>query len=162
MASAGTPLITVMNTSQVIVRANIPQNEASRLKPGNTATISGLPGKVTVVSPAVDPNSTTVEIWVQASNPGSQLRPGATAHVSILAETIHDAAVIPAAAILPSQEGETIMMVVSADGAAHVRKVTVGVRQADRVQVLEGLLPGERVITAGGVGLQDGAKVRVQ
>src|SRR5258706_8484396 len=79
MAAAGTPLLTVMDTSSVVARAHIPQDQAALLKLGDKATIT-VPGagpdqaepievKVTVVSPALDPNSTTVEVWVKADNP---------------------------------------------------------------------------------------------
>ena len=54
-------------------------------------------GKVTVVSPAVDPSTTTVEVWVQAPNPGEKLKPGGTVRVSIIAETIQNTMVVPAA-----------------------------------------------------------------
>ena len=57
-------------------------------------------GKVTVVSPAVDPQSTTVEIWVEAPNPGEQLRPGGNCAREIMAETVADALVVPAEALL--------------------------------------------------------------
>src|SRR5438874_6918318 len=71
MAAVGTPLITVMDISQVIARAHIPQDRAALLKVGDKATITipgvekPVDGRVTIVSPALDPNSTTVEIWVQ-------------------------------------------------------------------------------------------------
>jgi len=86
MAAAGTPLLTVMDTSSVIARAHIPQDQAALLKLGDKATITvpgtgsdeaePIEGKVTVVSPALDPNSTTVEVWVKAENPKGRLRPG--------------------------------------------------------------------------------------
>src|SRR5690242_12655622 len=82
MASAGTPLLTVMDLSSVIAKAHIPQNDAAALKVGDpgTMTVAGIeepiPGKVTVVSPALDPNSTTVEVWLEAKNPKHELKPG--------------------------------------------------------------------------------------
>ncbi|HYL38890.1 MAG TPA: efflux RND transporter periplasmic adaptor subunit [Bryobacteraceae bacterium] len=167
MAAAGNPLLTIMNISSVIARANIPVGQAASLKVGDSATIAqtdadieGM-GKVTVVSPAVDPNSTTVEVWVQAQNPGERFKPGATVRVSILAETIQDAIVIPTPALLPAQEGGVQVLVMGADSKAHERKIDVGVREPDKLQVLKGLEVGEKVITVGGVGLEDGAKVRV-
>ena len=75
MAAAGTPLITVMNVSKVIVRLHVPQPQAALLKLGGEATLhvpglkNGIPGKISVLSPAIDPNSTTVQIWVEASIP---------------------------------------------------------------------------------------------
>jgi HlyD family secretion protein len=167
MASPGSPLLTVVSVSRVIARANVPVSQAASLKVGDTGTIaqteSGieLTGKVTVVSPAVDPNSTTVEVWVEADNPGEKLKPGATVHVSILAEKIPNAVVIPTVALLPSDEGGLQVMVVGADSAAHEKKVELGAREPDKVQVVKGLDVGEKVITGGGVGLDDGAKVRI-
>src|SRR5207244_10195558 len=120
-----------------------------------------VPGRVTVVSPAVDPNSTTIEVWVEAANPGERLRPGVTVKVSIVAETIKETVVIPPSAVLPSQEGGNIAMVVGADSTAHERKIDIGVREPDKVQVLKGLQPGEKVVTVNGLGLQDGAKVQI-
>jgi HlyD family secretion protein len=167
MASAGSPLLTVVNVSRVIARANVPVSQAAVLKVGDSATIaqteSGieLNGKVTVVSPAVDPNSTTVEVWVEADNPGEKLKPGATVHVSIVAETIPNAIVIPIVALLPSDEGGVQVMVAGQDSAAHETKIEVGAREPDKVQIVKGLDVGQKVITGGGVGLEDGAKIRI-
>ena len=166
MAAAGSPLLTVVDISRVIVRTSIPVSQSAALKVGAPVTITADPGielhgKVTVVSPAVDPNSTTLEIWSEADNPGEKLKPGATAHVAMLAATIPDAVIIPAAALLASDEGGLQVMIVGGDGAAHEKKVEVGVREPDKVQVLKGVAPGEQVITVGGVGLEDGAKVKV-
>jgi RND family efflux transporter MFP subunit len=168
LASTGSPVVTVMDLSRVVARANIPPEQASHLKIGDDATISQtgssdeISGKVIVVSPAVDPSSTTVQVWVQSTNPGEKLKPGASVHVSIVAETLTNAVVVPAAALLPTAEGETVLMVVGPDSVAHERKIEVGVREADKVQILSGVKPGEQVITVGGVGLEDGAKVRVE
>lgn len=167
MAAAGSPVITVVNVSRVIARANVPVAEAAALKVGDAGTIAQteagiqLTGKVTVVSPAVDPNSTTVEVWVEAANPGEKLKPGATVHVSMLAETIPNAIVIPPTALLPSDEGGVQVMVVGPDSVAHEKKVDVGAREPDKAQILTGLEAGEKVITSGGLGLEDGAKVRI-
>src|SRR6185295_16787689 len=75
MANAGMPLLTVMDMSSIVARVNLSQEQARDIKVGNDATLTpadGGPevtGKVTIVSPAVDPNTTTVEVWVQAVNP---------------------------------------------------------------------------------------------
>jgi HlyD family secretion protein len=167
MAAAGTPLLTIMDVSRIIARANIPVAQAATLRVGDSAKIAQaeagieLEGKVTVVSPAVDPNSTTVEVWVEAGNPGEKMKPGATVRVSILAETIPNAIVIPTSALLPSDEGGVQVMAVGADSAAHEKKIELGAREPDKVQVVKGLDAGEKVITGGGVGLEDGAKVRI-
>jgi RND family efflux transporter MFP subunit len=168
MVAAGSPLITIVDVSSVIARLNIPQAQAAYVKVGQSAHIAATDGaletdgKVTVISPSVDPQSTTVEVWVQATNPGERLRPGGTVHVTMLAETIKDAVVIPPEALLPADEGGTAVMVVGKDSVAHQKKVQVGVRDGDRVQILSGASVGQQVISSGGVGLQDGAKVKVE
>jgi RND family efflux transporter MFP subunit len=168
MANAGSPLMTVMDISSVIARVNLPQSQAAYVRVGQRARMAstdgsvGTDGTVMVVSPAVDPQATTVEIWVRAANPGERLRPGATVRVSVMAETIPNAAVVPAEALLPAQQGGSAVMVVGADSVAHEHKVELGVRDGDRVQILSGVAPGDKVVVAGGVGLQDGAKVRLQ
>lgn len=83
-------------------------------------------------------------------------------HVAIIAETIQNTIVVPASALLNSDEGGQKVMVVTKDNVAHERKVSVGVRQGDRVQILGGLQEGEQVVTSGGLGLDDKAKVTIQ
>ena len=168
MASAGTPLLTVMDVSSVIARVSVPQAQAAYVKVGQPARIASsdglvqVAGKVTVVSPAVDPQATTVEVWAQAANTGEKLRPGGTVHVTITADTIRNAIVVPPAALLQSSEGGTAVIVVGADMIAHEHKVQVGVRTADKAQILEGVEPGAKIVVAGGLGLEDGARVRLQ
>ena len=155
MPAAGSPLITVMDLSQVVARAHIDQQQAAALKVGNTATISApgiaddVPGKVTMVSPALDPGSTTVEVWVQAANPHERIRPGVSARVTIIAETVPKAVVIPAVAVLTAPDGGTSVMVVDAQNKPHQKSVKLGIRDGDDAQVTEGLQAGERVVTVG-------------
>lgn len=165
-ATAGTPLITVVDLSAVIARAHIPQDQAALLKAGDKATISApgldkpIPATVTVISPATDPNSTTIEVWVKAANPKRELRAGASIRVSIVAQRVSNATVIPASALLQSPDGATTVMTVGSDNQAHEQKVKVGIRQDGEAQILSGIQAGERVISTGAYGLPDGTKVK--
>ncbi len=163
IASSGTAVMSIVDISQVIARANVPVREAAAIHVGNPATISGpggeLAGKITVVSPSVDANTTTVQVWVQAVNTDERLKPGVTVQISVDAEKIDDAIVVPNAALLSLEEGGDKVMVAGADGLAHERKVEVGVRQGDLVQILSGVKAGEQVITVGALGLEDKAKI---
>jgi multidrug efflux pump subunit AcrA (membrane-fusion protein) len=159
MASNSGPIITVMNLSQIVARAHVDQQEASQLKVGDSATISvpgqpgALKGKVSLVSPALDPNSTTVEIWVQAPNPGERLKPGANVQVQIVAQAIPHAIVIPAEALLTSPQGDNSVIILDTDNKPHKKKVKVGIRDVDAVQITDGLQGGERVVTVGAFSL---------
>jgi HlyD family secretion protein len=167
MANAGSPLITVVNTSRVVARVNVPQSEASAVKLGQTATVTQpdtkeeIEGKVTVVSPEADPNTTSVQIWIEIANPGERLKPGSAVHAAIATELYKAATVVPAAAILPGEEGGTAVFTVSSDNVAHMRAVRLGVREGKQVQVLNGVNPGEEVVVVGGMGLDDNAKVKI-
>ncbi len=108
-----------------------------------------VPGKVTLVSPSLDASSTTVEVWVQAANPGLRLRPGANATVAMVAETVPHAVVIPAAALLTSSDGVTSVIVLDTDNNPHKQNVTAGIRNGGEVQITKGLKGGERVVTVG-------------
>jgi RND family efflux transporter MFP subunit len=168
MATAGTPLLTVMDLSHVIAKAHIPQAEAALLKIGDKATITAaslsepLPGKVAVVSPALDPNSTTVEVWVDAANPHGELKPGTSVSISMVARTIPNALTVPANAVLTEPDGSTSVMVIGDDSRAHQRDVKTGVRQEGQVQIVSGLKAGERVVTSGAYGLPDNTRVQLQ
>ncbi len=167
MANPGSPLLTIVDISRVIARVDVAQAEASAVKVGQTATLTqpdskeDVQGKVTVVSPATDPNSTTVQVWIQIDNPGERLKPGTAMHAAIATEVYKAASVVPAAAILPGEEGGTAVLTVSPDNVAHKRTVTLGVRQGNQVQILSGVNPGEEVVVVGGLGLDDKAKVKI-
>ena len=161
----GIPILTVMDTSSVIAKVHIPQEQAALLKVGDAATISGRDtsakeGKLTLVSPAVDPNSTTVEVWVETENAKGALRPGSTVQVQIVAKQVPDAITIPAAALLQSHEGGTNVMVVGTDQHAHQTEVEVGIRNPDMVQITKGLAAGQTVVTTGAYGLPDNTRVK--
>jgi RND family efflux transporter MFP subunit len=168
MAAAGTPLLTVMDISSVIAKAHIPQNDAAALKVGDqgTMTVPGIEepieGKVTVVSPALDPNSTTVEVWLEAKNPKHALKPGTSVQLSLTAQTMKDALVIPANSVIITPEGTTAVMLAGTDGRAHQKPVKLGIRNGDDVQILEGVTDSDKVVSSGAYGLPDKTKIKIE
>jgi multidrug efflux pump subunit AcrA (membrane-fusion protein) len=165
LASSGSPLLSVVNISHIIAKANISVTQAAAVTLGDTGTISNAgvqaTGKVSVVSPAVDPNTTTVQVWIEAANPGERLKPGTTAHIEIDADQVPNAIVIPAVALLASDNGGEKVMVAGSDNQAHERDIKTGIHSGDDVQVLSGVEAGERVITEGALGLDDKARIEV-
>lgn len=167
MAAAGQPLFTIMDLSSIVARAYIPPQQAAMLKVGDSASISPgngaepIAGRVSVVSPALDPNSTTVQVWVEASNPGDHIKPGLTVQVSMIAQNVKDALVVPSAAVLTADDGSTNVMVIGSDNHAHQTAVKTGIHSGDDVQILSGLQAGQKVVTTGAYGLPDGVEVHV-
>lgn len=166
-AAAGAPAITVMDTSVLIAKVHISQVAAQQLKIGGAAGLR-IPGvddpqaaTVALISPALDPGSTTVEVWLKLPNPGGRFKVGTPVHATISGATIQKAVQLPAAAILPADDGSTTVLVVGADGAAHKRAVQVGMRTTEKVQIVNGVTPSDMVVTEGGYGLDDGTKVTI-
>ncbi len=139
----------------MIARTHVAQQEAAELKVGDEAKISlpdqdlNIPGKVSLVSPALDPNSTTVEVWVQAANPQGKLKAGSSVRVSIVSETVPDAIVVPVTALLTSSEGPTSVIMLDSSNKPHKQSVKIGIRNDTDAQILEGLKEGDRVVTVG-------------
>jgi RND family efflux transporter MFP subunit len=116
---------------------------------------------VALISPALDPGSTTVEVWLKIDNKAGKLKVGTPVKVSISGTTDAHAWQIPASSILTAQDGSKSVMVVGVDGAAHRKPVTLGLEDAENVQITSGLAPSDLVITGGAYGLEDGVKVKV-
>jgi len=168
MAAAGTPLLTVMDISSVIAKAHIPQSDAAALKAGDkgTMTVPGLEkpieGTITVVSPALDANSTTVEIWLEARNPKHALKPGSSVQLLITASTVKAALVVPASSVIIATDGTPAVMLAGTDGRAHQKAVKLGIRNGDDVQITDGVAEGDKVVATGAYGLPDKTKIKIE
>ena len=168
LANANQPILTVMNTSRLIVKAHIAQSEAAVLKSGNPAElrIPGLDepikGRVTLVSPALDPGSTTIEVWVEAFKLNPALRPGMTVEVEMTAKTVKDALVVPTPAVFKNAEGADYVMLAGSDGHAQLKTVQIGVRNAELTQIVSGVKTGDPVISSGGYALPDKTQIKVE
>lgn len=165
-AAAGAALITVMETSTLLAKAHIAQNLAQRMKVGDEAQIT-VPGladpvaaRVSLISPALDAGSTTVEVWLKIDNRSGKLKVGTPVKVAITGATVAKAWKLPASAILTAQDGTKSVMVVGGDGAAHRKPVTLGIADGRDVEITGGLGANDMVITVGAYGLDEGTKVK--
>jgi HlyD family secretion protein len=168
LATANQPLLTVMNTSRLIAKAHISQSEAVLLKVGNKAEIE-LPGleepikaKVSLVSPALDPGSTTIEVWVESTKPNAALKPGMNARINVIAKSAEDALVVPAAAVYKSEEAGDYVMLAGSDKKAHLTKIKVGIKTKELAQIEAGIKENDSVITVGGYALPDGTQIQIE
>jgi multidrug efflux pump subunit AcrA (membrane-fusion protein) len=168
--ASGTTLVTIADTTQVIVKAPFADTVAAQLKTGDAATVqpTDLPGEqmtgqVTLISRSVDPASRTVEVWVTLENGAGRLRVNGAAQVTVAANAKSESVVVPAAAVTleaSNAEGGTVMVVDDAS-VAHETKVKVGIRSGDKTEITEGLQGGETVVIEGNFSLPDGTKVEV-
>ena len=170
-ASAGGKLVTIADTSTVIVKAPFSDTAVAQLKTGDTATVvptdtsaEEMHGQVTLLGRSSDPTNRTVEVWVTLGNGDGKLRANGAAQVTIAANSKNDAIVVPASAVTleTSNANEGTVMVVDDQKVAHETKVTIGIRTADKVEIVEGLKGGETVVVEGNYALPDGTKVEPQ
>jgi HlyD family secretion protein len=168
LATANQPLLTVMNTSRLIAKAHVAQSQAATLRTGNAATIQipgqedPIPAKLTLVSPALDPGSTTIEVWVETSKPPAALKPGMTVQVSLTAATAKDAVLVPKTAVFQSPEAGNYVLIAGKDGIAHQKTVQLGLQGAADTQITSGVAAGDSIIVSGGYGLPDKTKIKIE
>lgn len=167
-AAAGAPVITVMDTSALLAKLHISQMQAQQLSLGAPATITvpgitdPVPAKVSLISPALDPGSTTVEVWLRLENPKGLFKAGTPVHTSITGRTATHALLIPAESVQTAQNGSSkFVMIIGPDSTARKRTVTLGIQTAESVQVLNGVSTSDMVITTGAYALDDGTKVKI-
>jgi HlyD family secretion protein len=168
LAAANQPLMTVMNVSKLICKAHISQNEAVLLKVGNPAEVQvpgvdePIPAKVTLISPALDPGSTTIEIWVETLKPNSALKPGMNAQIEATAKSVENALIVPTGAVFKTPEAGEYVMIAGSDKKAHLTKVKVGIRTKELTEIQSGIKEGDSVITVGGYALPDATNITIE
>jgi len=169
-AAAGGKLITVADISTVIVKAPFADTVAAQLKVGDAVSVlptdasaEEMKGQITLLSRSSDPTNRTVEVWVTLANGAGLLRANGAAQVTVFANSKNDAIVVPASAVTleASNADEGTVMVVDAQNVAHEKKVTVGIRTAEKIEIIEGLEEGETVVIEGNFALPDETKVVV-
>lgn len=169
-ASAGGKLVTIADTSTVIVKAPFSDTAAAQLKAGDAVTVlptdtsaEEMKGQITLLSRSSDATNRTVEVWVTLGNGEGKLRANGAAQVTVFANSKNDAVVVPTAAVTleSSDADEGTVMVVDAQNMAHETKVTVGIRTAEKIEIVEGLKGGETVVVEGNYALPDGTKVEI-
>jgi HlyD family secretion protein len=168
-ATAGTKMLTIADTSTVIVKAPLSVDASMRVHAGDTATIQPdaltgvtLQGIVSLVGSAADPQSRAVELWIALPNPDGRLRPNSAARVTVNSGGVANAIVVPTAAVTldATNANSGTVMVVDDKSVAHEVKVTTGAHSRERTQITSGLKGGETIVVEGNYGLPDGTKVQ--
>jgi membrane fusion protein (multidrug efflux system) len=166
VVAAGAEIATISDLSSIKLDFTVPETLLPVMKPGLTidARSAAYPdqpfrGTVANVDPVIDPNTRAVTVRARLPNPDQRLKPGMMLTVNIetaprIALTVPELAVVG--------EGDSrFVYTVGADGVAKRVSVKTGLRQEGRVEIVEGLQPGQRIVTEGVVKLAEGMKVRV-
>ncbi|MCW5893019.1 MAG: efflux RND transporter periplasmic adaptor subunit [bacterium] len=150
----GAAVVTIVRQHPLRLRLPIPEREAASLRTGQTVRVEveGHPipaeGRVVRISPAVDERTRTIMIEAEVPNADGGLRPGAYARADVVVDPEQPAVLVPASAVV-SFAGVTKVLGV-ADGKVTEKRVRLGRKSADVVEVVDGLAAGEAVIVAPG------------
>lgn len=148
-----TRLYTIAGLSRVWVNAELSQDDAGRIRPGDPAaiTVDAYPGRtfhgrIESILPQVDQATRTVQVRVEIANPGLKLKPGMYVNVDLKA-SLGRHLVVPASAVLQSGT-QAIAFIDRGEGRLVPQNVTLGPQVGDNFVVLGGLKAGERVVTS--------------
>ena len=144
----------IIDISRVWIDANVFEKDLQRVKLGQEVKVfvpafpgTNFSGKVILVSSVVDPDTRTVKVRTEVPNPDGRLKPDMFANVEIVTDLHHAAISIPQSAVL-TDGAKTVVFV--ADGNAYQKRVvTAGMQSSDRVEIIEGLKDGEKVVVKG-------------
>ena len=165
--SSSTRLMTLSDLQRLEAVLHLPESQWARVKPKQQVTVSPealpgvtVPGRVTRVSPTIDPENGTFKVTIAIGNSRNhKLRPGMFAVIRIRTAVRGRALLIPRQAVLGDEEDRFVYVV--AKGRAERRKIVLGAVSGENVEVRAGLRHAHRVVVAGQHRLRPGAAVKV-
>jgi membrane fusion protein (multidrug efflux system) len=164
--NVGADIVNVESIDPIKLDFRVPEVFLSRIRVGQRLVVTvdafpdrTFPGEIAAIDPAIDPVGRSIAVRAALPNRDGLLRPGLFARVRLTLREEPQAIMVPEAAIVPFGGRMLVMKVV--DGKAQPQPVMLGLRREGRVQVTEGLAPGDVVVTAGQMKLQPGAAVAV-
>jgi len=164
---AGSPVVNIVNAKILRINLNVPEMDVRFVKPGDKARIlvDAYPGRewtgtVDFVAVKADSATRTFKARVIVDNADGAIRPGMLARAALLRREIPDALSVPIY-VVQDKGGERVVYVAE-EGLARARTVKPGAMEKDRVQILEGVAAGDRLIVSGYDQVEDGMKVEIQ
>jgi membrane fusion protein, heavy metal efflux system len=144
----------IIDTSRVWVDANVFEKDLSRVRVGQGVKLSvtafpgaTFSGRGIFINTVVDADSRTVKVRTEVPNPDGRLKPEMFANIQIITDVNSAAISIPQSAVL-DDNGKNIVFV--ADGNTYKqRQVQLGIKNGDRVEIVDGLNSGDKVVTKG-------------
>jgi len=144
----------IIDISRVWIDANVFEKDLPRVRNGQPVkvTVTAFPGtvfsgKVIFINSVVDPDSRTVKVRTEVSNPDARLKPDMFANVEIISDAKSTAISVPQSAVL-DEAGKSVVFVANGNGYAK-RQVQTGIKNGDRVEIIDGLNAGDRLVVKG-------------
>ena len=164
--TSGQSIVSLQDIDSLKLDFSLPERYLNFLRIGQAITfrITGraekFQGTVYAMEPMINMESRSIQVRALVPNPETRLLPGSFAEVEVMLDENKEALLIPAIALIPGLREQTVF--IHNKGQVEVRKVEIGIRSTDKVQIVEGLSQGDEVITTGILQLRPGMKVQVK
>jgi membrane fusion protein, copper/silver efflux system len=151
----GTPLFRINGLSTIWVNAEVPENQAAQIRPGNAveARAVAVPdvafkGKVSAILPEVNPATRTIKARVELANPGGRLVPGMFVTVNFTPASRKNVLTVPSEAVIQTGK-RSVVIVAKGDGKFVPTDVETGLDSGGQTEIRKGLVLGQRVVVSG-------------
>ena len=155
-----TQAFTISDLSTVWVLANVYQADLQYVKDGDDVVVQtdafpqSFHGKISYVSPALDPNTRTLQARIVVDNPGEKLKRDMYCTVTVTAGVLKDVLAVPNAAVMRDENNEPYVYVLTGENQFARHDVVLGQMQNDETQIAKGIAPGDKVVGNGSLFLQ--------
>ena len=164
--SPGVSLLKIMNYKELYLDVNFPEKNLDVINEGLSVRITNytLPndtifGRISAISPAIDPETRTFKCNLVLNNTDRKFRPGMFVNADLVIDRKDSVIVIPKDIILSKQNGKSVFIVER--GAAREIKITTGLESPTEVEVKKGLSVNDRLVVKGFETLTDKSKVTI-
>lgn len=161
------PILTLVNLEQVLIETSVSEAQVVKLALGQSLKVKvpavgegTINARITSISPAPDPKTRLFAMRALAANPGSRLKPGMTAEVSLVDDVRANVVKVPVNAVL-NREGGRVVYLVEGDRARE-RQVETGLSDTAHIEIKSGLAVGESLVVSGQDFLADGSRIVVR
>lgn len=167
LVSANTNVAKIMDYNELMLEASFPEKTLSMVQTGQQVRINhysldeeeSLEGRVTEISPAVDPNTRMYDAKIRVQNPQKKLRPGMFVKANVMVQHKDSVITLPREVVLEQNDRQIVYVV--QEERARERNVITGIESGDRVEIIDGVEKDERVVTDGYETLRDRSRVKV-
>jgi multidrug resistance efflux pump len=166
MVKDTTPILTLMDFTEMKMVVNVIEREFIYLQKGQPVkiTVTAFPdrvftGRMEIITPALELQSRTAEIQISIPNPGFVLKPGMFGRAEVILRSNPQAVLVPIQSLFTEVDKDFVFVL--KENKTFRRAVRKGVVRDTVVEILQGVSPGEQVVTAGHLSLKDGTQVRL-
>lgn len=161
-----TAIANLVRTDPIKLEFSVPEKYVNRVSPGDSirfrieSAAGYYPAVIYAKEPRIEPTTRTFRLRARALNPDNKLTVGSFATIELALDQYENTLLVPAEAIVPELGAQKVYLIKG--GKATVKQVSTGLRTHESIQVLDGLAPGDTVITGGVLQVRPGLTVNIK